>query len=309
MYAIESSGLTKIYNGKRRTQKITALNSLDLQIDNGIIYGLLGPNGAGKTTFVKIILGIVNPTSGSAKLLGKNITDHEVRNKIGFLPENHKFPHYLSAEEVLKYFAKLRRFDSKNINSEIEKVLDKVKLSKWKKTKIKKFSKGMLQRLGLANAIITNPEILFLDEPTDGVDPIGRKEIKDLLLELKQNGKTVFINSHLLSEVESISDRVAILNKGNLIREGKVDDLITSKKNYIISCSEFIEDNIEILRANFQFTVNENFQINLKVDSTAELNSFMDKLRQHQIIINSINQQKSSLEDYFIKAIGDSDKI
>ncbi|MBU1678029.1 MAG: ABC transporter ATP-binding protein [Bacteroidetes bacterium] len=309
MYAIESSGLTKIYNGKRRTQKITALNSLDLQIDNGIIYGLLGPNGAGKTTFVKIILGIVNPTSGSAKLLGKNITDHEVRNKIGFLPENHKFPHYLSAEEVLKYFAKLRRFDSKNINSEIEKVLDKVKLSKWKKTRIKKFSKGMLQRLGLANAIITNPEILFLDEPTDGVDPIGRKEIKDLLLELKQNGKTVFINSHLLSEVESISDRVAILNKGNLIREGKVDDLITSKKNYIISCSEFIEDNIEILRANFQFTVNENFQINLKVDSTAELNSFMDKLRQHQIIINSINQQKSSLEDYFIKAIGDSDKI
>ncbi|MBU0560017.1 MAG: ABC transporter ATP-binding protein [Bacteroidetes bacterium] len=309
MYAIESSGLTKIYNGKRRTQKITALNSLDLQIDNGIIYGLLGPNGAGKTTFVKIILGIVNPTSGSAKLLGKNITEHEVRNKIGFLPENHKFPHYLSAEEVLKYFAKLRRFDSKNINSEIEKVLDKVKLSKWKKTKIKKFSKGMLQRLGLANAIITNPEILFLDEPTDGVDPIGRKEIKDLLLELKQNGKTVFINSHLLSEVESISDRVAILNKGNLIREGKVDDLITSKKNYIISCSEFIEDNIEILRANFQFTVNENFQINLKVDSTAELNSFMDKLRQHQIIINSINQQKSSLEDYFIKAIGDSDKI
>lgn len=309
MYAIESSGLTKIYNGKRRTQKITALNSLDLQIDNGIIYGLLGPNGAGKTTFVKIILGIVNPTSGSAKLLGKNITEHEVRNKIGFLPENHKFPHYLSAEEVLKYFAKLRRFDSKNINSEIEKVLDKVKLSKWKKTRIKKFSKGMLQRLGLANAIITNPEILFLDEPTDGVDPIGRKEIKDLLLELKQNGKTVFINSHLLSEVESISDRVAILNKGNLIREGKVDDLITSKKNYIISCSEFIEDNIEILRANFQFTVNENFQINLKVDSTAELNSFMDKLRQHQIIINSINQQKSSLEDYFIKAIGDSDKI
>ena len=183
-----------------------------------------------KTTLIKILLGIVFPTSGKAKILDEDISNYQIRKKIGYLPENHKFPNYLTGEEVLVHFSKLNGLELDKKSSKITEFLNLVKMEKWRKAKIKKYSKGMLQRIGLAQAFIHDPDLIFLDEPTDGVDPIGRKEIRDILIELKNRGKTIFINSHLLSEVELVSDKVAILNEGKLVKYGTVDELTINKQ-------------------------------------------------------------------------------
>ncbi len=304
MYSIEVTNLTKIYKTKTLNKGIIkALDNVSFKIEKGTIFGLLGPNGAGKTTLVKILLGIVHQTSGSAKLLGEDVRNYLVRSKIGYLPENHKFPNYLTGEDVLKYYAKLTGFDIKNNPEKISEYLNLVKMDKWRKTKIKKYSKGMMQRLGLAQAMIHNPEIIFLDEPTDGVDPIGRKEIRDILIELKNKGKTVFINSHLLSEVELVSDKVGMLNNGKLIKLGSVEELTTSKEIYEINISEQIpEILINELRKNYDFDI-ESKKILLGNSEMSKVNIFMDELRKSGITITSFNRKKDSLEDMFIKSI------
>ena len=309
MYSIEVTNLTKIYKTKTLNKgTIKALDNVSFKIEKGTIFGLLGPNGAGKTTLVKILLGIVHQTSGSAKLLGEDVRNYLVRSKIGYLPENHKFPSYLTGEDVLKYYAKLTGFDIKNNPEKISEYLNLVKMDKWRKTKIKKYSKGMMQRLGLAQAMIHNPEIIFLDEPTDGVDPIGRKEIRDILIELKNKGKTVFINSHLLSEVELVSDKVGMLNNGKLIKLGSVEELTTSKEIYEINISEQISEIlINELRKNYSFNI-ESKKILLENSEMSKVNIFMDELRKSGITITSFNRKKDSLEDMFIKSITEENK-
>ncbi|MEE9430157.1 MAG: ABC transporter ATP-binding protein [Melioribacteraceae bacterium] len=302
MNSIEVTNLTKIYNTRvSNNQKVTAFDDLTLSIEKGIIFGLLGPNGAGKTTLIKILLGIVFPTSGSAKILSKNISDYEVRKQVGYLPENHKFPNYLSGEDVIEYYAQLNGYDVDK--SRIDEVLQLVKMDKWRKTKIKKYSKGMMQRLGLAQAIVHNPEIIFLDEPTDGIDPIGRKEIRDILLNLKDEGKTIFINSHLLSEVELVSDKVAMLNNGKLIKIGSVEELTTSKDFYEIVIGETSPQVLlDELKNKFKFELN-NYVIQLELTDSTDVNLFLDELRKTNITIKSFNQKKNSLEDMFIKSL------
>ena len=306
MYSIEVTNLTKIYKTKTLNKgTIKALDNVSFKIEKGTIFGLLGPNGAGKTTLVKILLGIVHQTSGSAKLLGEDVRNYLVRSKIGYLPENHKFPSYLTGEDVLKYYAKLTGFDIKNNTEKITEYLNLVKMNKWRKTKIKKYSKGMMQRLGLAQAMIHNPEIIFLDEPTDGVDPIGRKEIRDILIELKNKGKTVFINSHLLSEVELVSDKVGMLNNGKLIKLGSVEELTISKEIYEINISEQISEIlINELKKNYSFNI-EDKKILLENSEMSKVNIFMDELRKSGITITSFNRKKDSLEDMFIKSINE----
>jgi len=302
MNSIEVTNLTKIYNTRvSNNQKIKALDDLTLSIEKGIIFGLLGPNGAGKTTLIKILLGIVFPTSGSAKVLSKDISDFKVRKEIGYLPENHKFPNYLTGEDVIKYYAELSGFEvDKN---KINEVLQKVNMAQWGKTKIKKYSKGMMQRLGLAQSIVHDPEIIFLDEPTDGVDPIGRKEIRDILVDLKKEGKTIFINSHLLSEVELVSDKVAMLNNGKLIKIGSVEELTTSKELYEIKIGETLPKLLlDDLKNKFTFELNENI-IQLELNDSTDVNSFLDDLRKANVTIQSFNQKKNSLEDTFIKSM------
>ncbi len=304
MYSIEITNLTKIYKTKTLNKgEIKALDNVTLNIEKGTIFGLLGPNGAGKTTLVKILLGIVFATSGSAKLLSQDVKNYLIRKRIGYLPENHKFPNYLTGEDVLKYYAKLSGYEISKKSKEIEEYLQLVKMEKWRKTKIKKYSKGMMQRLGLAQAMIHNPEIIFLDEPTDGVDPIGRKEIRDILIELKNKGKTIFINSHLLSEVELVSDKVGMLNEGKLIKLGTVEELTTSKEIFEINISETLPDiMINKLKANFTFEINE-LRISLENADTNKVNKFMDELRKAGITITSFNQKKESLEEMFIKSL------
>ncbi len=306
MNAIEINQLTKIYKAGRGGVEVTALNNFSLSVAKGEIYGLLGPNGAGKTTLIKTLLGIVYPTTGSATLLGQPISNYKVRKKIGFLPESHKFPNYLTAEQTLKYFAQLGGVENSSIEKQIDRLLELVKMSKWKKTKVRKFSKGMMQRLGLAQAMMNNPELIFLDEPTDGVDPIGRKEIRDVLENLKNCGTTIFLNSHLLSEVELVSNRVAIMNSGKLLTEGTVEDLTTSKESYIIETANNIDANLlKTTFDNISITLEASNKLNVNVKDNLELNFVIDKLRKDGVNIKTITIQKNSLEELFLSLIAD----
>ncbi len=305
--AIEVSNLTKIYKARKKTGDVLALDDFSLSVDTGQIFGLLGPNGAGKTTFVKILLGITNATVGGGAILGQPISNYTVRSRIGYLPENHKYPPYLNAEELLIYFAKLCSYDNGKLNQRIDELLAMVKMARWKKVKIKKYSKGMMQRLGLALSLINEPDIVFLDEPTDGVDPIGRKEIRDILIDLKNRGKTIFVNSHLLSEVELISDRVAILHHGKLVRDGSVDELTTAKELYEIEVLGEPDEALFNTGSTVSLVSHKDTKYTVKLDSVENLNELVDSLRNNGILIKSINPKKQSLEELFINTIKDKD--
>jgi ABC-2 type transport system ATP-binding protein len=303
MIAVETSGLTKIYTNFFGTKKIIALEDVNLKVSKGEIFGLLGPNGAGKTTLMKILLGITYPTKGDATIFGKNIYDVSVKKRIGYLPENHKYPDYLTGEKVLDYFGKLSGMPSSKRSSKIDELLKLVRMNQWRKTKIKKYSKGMLQRLGMAQAMINNPDILFLDEPTEGVDPIGRREIRDILINLRNNGKTIFLNSHLLSEVEMICDRVAILNKGQLIKYGLVEELTQKSLEYKIKLNEINKKIKEFLKhEGISYNFEDNY-LYISVKDIKQLNRVIDYLRSNEVEIEAIIPEKISLEDMFVNII------
>lgn len=309
MSVISIDNLTKIFNPNSKSSRVVALNNFSLSVDEATIFGLLGPNGAGKTTLIKILLGIVYPTSGTAEILNKTIDDYLVRKHIGYLPENHKFPLYLTGEDVLKYYAQLSGCSKEGLQNRIDSLLKLVKMYKWKKTKVKSYSKGMMQRLGLAHSLIADPKIIFLDEPTDGVDPLGRKEIRDILLELKSEGKTIFLNSHLLSEVELVCDRVAILHKGSLVREGTVSDITTQKEIYEIKINQKLDS--EMVRRStegFSYSQKDEYTLHLKVESPEQRDKLLDKFRQNGISIEAMVPLKTSLEDMFINLIHETDK-
>jgi len=308
MTAVKTEKLSKVYSSNFGKRKVQALQQLDLVVNLGTIYGLLGPNGAGKTTLIKILLGITNRTEGNAKVLDQDISDYRIKSRIGYLPENHKYPQYLTGENVLKFFGKLSGCEPKYLDKKADYLLDMVKLEKWKKVKVKNYSKGMMQRLGLAQAIINDPDLIFLDEPTDGVDPIGRKEIRDLLLELKDKGKTIFLNSHLLSEVEMITDRVAILNKGVMLREGTVKELTEKKLEYrfMFEGEDALDRVRGLMPGNGDLIAKDNsFKVN--VNNTDELNKFIDLFRSNNLLITQITPQKESLENIFIDLINKSE--
>jgi len=251
MNVIQAEGLTKYYNNG----KVKALDDFSIDVEKGRIFSLLGPNGAGKTTFIKLILSIVKPTAGIGKIFDKNILNYQSREKIGYLSEGHVFPNYLTADQILYYYGQMSNISKSNIKERTSILLKKVKLYDKKNIKIKKFSKGMLQRLGMAQALINNPEILFLDEPTDGIDPIGRIEIREILNELRNEGKTIFINSHLLSEVERISDEIAILKGGKLIKRGPLEHFTNETGYYKILLDGLKNNIIE------EYALNKNLEI------------------------------------------------
>jgi ABC-2 type transport system ATP-binding protein len=304
MSIITTNNLTKEYSTKFfGKKKILALNDFSFTVEEGEIFGLLGPNGAGKTTLIKLLLGIVFPTRGDAEIFGKKINDESYKSRIGYLPENHRFPNYMTGGETLVHFAKLSGMEWNQIPPKVDEMLKLVDLEKWKKTKIKNYSKGMMQRLGLAQSIINNPDLVFLDEPTDGVDPIGRKEIRDILIDLKNKGKTIFLNSHLLSEIELVCDRVAILNKGILIKEGKVSDIATYSDTYIFETSDLQNEVLNKLLTSFSITLSGTNLFRIKTTDINVLNNLIDFLRTEKILIHSIVKEKNTLEDMFINLI------
>lgn len=227
MHVIEINGLTKTYGGGWFSKKKKpSLDRLDLTVPAGKIFGFLGPNGAGKSTTIKILLGLVHPTGGSAKILGEPISNNEVRSRIGYLPENPSFPSHLRAAEFLKVMAKVHKLPGGEVSTRVDDCLALTGLKDRADSGIREFSRGMLQRLGISQALINRPELVILDEPLNGLDPYGRRDLKRIFLELKTSGCTVFFSSHILSDAEDLCDHVSILNRGRLIADGDTRELL-----------------------------------------------------------------------------------
>ena len=302
MQAVETQNLCKYFSRGR----IKALEDFSLQVDRGKIFSLLGPNGAGKTTLIKTLIGILHPTSGTAQILGKPITAYRVHRDIGYLAENHRFPEFLTARQVLYYYGKMSGLPKTELNEKITALLKMVKLQDWMNTKIRKYSKGMMQRLGLAHALINDPHLLFLDEPTDGIDPVGRREIRDLLKSIRDQGKTIFLNSHLLSEVERISDEIAILKDGKLLERGTLEDFTAIKEQYQIKVhADQAKMKTVLTELNTNYTHQNEF-ITIAVKDDRELNRIIDRLRTDDILIQALIPRKISLEDFFIDIIDEN---
>jgi len=226
---IRAEKLTKVYHGAFGRQKVVALDGLDLEVCRGEVFGLLGPNGSGKTTTMKLLLGLIFPTEGRAEVLGRKPGDVQTNQRIGFLPEESYFYPFLNADETLDFYGRLFRIPCAARRKRIDELIAQVGLAGARRRPIRGYSKGMSRRIGLAQALINDPDLLILDEPTSGMDPIGTREIKNLILHLKSRGKTVLLSSHLLADVEDVCDRIAILKSGKLEVVGAVNDLLTVK--------------------------------------------------------------------------------
>jgi ABC-2 type transport system ATP-binding protein len=300
-FAIETCGLEKIYRSRWRGREIKAVSNLSLRVPAGVKYGLLGANGAGKTTFVKMLLTAVHPTSGSASLFGRDAREPEARRRVGYLPENHRFPTYLTGYGMLDFYAALSGVETRERKKRVPEFLELVGLKGWGDVRIKKYSKGMLQRLGLAQALLHRPRLLILDEPTDGVDPVGRREIREVLDRLTAQGVTIFINSHLLSEVESFCEYVAILRSGQLAVEGKISSLLTGR-GYRVTAADVSEQALTEIRQLGASTIPAAEGVAIQVRTREEANAIIDKIRAAGGEIESVAVSTSSLEDLFMRA-------
>lgn len=236
--AVQIDNLTKIFPVPLRRQRVTAVRNLSFEVRPGEVYGLLGPNGSGKSTTLKILLGLVTPNHGRAMIFGQDSRDYHSRRDVGFLPENPYFYKFLTAAETLRFYGKVCGMGGTLLSKRIDELIHLVGLEDARDRRIGGFSKGMLQRIGLAQALIQDPRLVVLDEPTAGVDPAGSHQIRDLILDLKQRGKTVLLTSHLLEQVQEICDRVGIMARGEMIREGALGDLVSVKNQ-----TEFVIEN------------------------------------------------------------------
>jgi ABC-2 type transport system ATP-binding protein len=301
-YAIETSDLAKIYRSRWRRREVRAVDGISLQVPRGTIFGLLGPNGAGKTTFVKMLLSAVHPTRGSALIFGRDAGEPEARRPIGYLPENHRFPTYFTGSGMLDFYAALSGMESAERRKRIPEMLELVGLDQWGGVRIGKYSKGMLQRLGLAQAVIHTPSMLILDEPTDGVDPVGRRQIREVLTRFEAQGVTIFINSHLLVEVETFCREVAILDKGKVALSGKMQDL-TAGKGYRLTLTEAPEALLVELRAKATSMASRNGFVDFQFATRHLANEAVDLLRAQHCEIESLAPTTSTLEDVFVRTV------
>lgn len=250
MSAVSITGLTKLYPVPMRRQKVVAVKELNLEVEEGQVYGLLGPNGSGKSTTLKILLGLVTPTRGESKIFGQDSRDYRSHRDVGFLPENPYFYKYLTAEETLRFYGKICGMGGRALDDRIAELLSLVGMEDARHRRVGGYSKGMLQRIGLAQALIQDPRLLVLDEPTAGVDPLGSRQIRDLILELKKRGKTVLLTSHLLEQVQEVCDRVGIMARGVMMREGRLDNLVTieGQTEYVVeNAPADLQEKIEAL--------------------------------------------------------------
>jgi ABC-2 type transport system ATP-binding protein len=293
--AIEVRGLRKVFRTTVTRGRITALDGVDLSVRPGELFGLLGPNGAGKTTTVKILLGLTRPTQGEAFISGLSVSDPESRRSVGYLPEGHKIPNYLTARQALSIFGRMSGLDSATITRRSVELLETLSIGQWIDVRVKKFSKGMTQRLGLAIALIHSPKVLLLDEPTDGVDPVGRREIRDLLREQAKNGTAILLNSHLLSEMEMTCDRVAVLRAGKVVAQGSVEALTRQSAKYKVTATAYDD---ALLRKFGAERVNGH--VELSVADLQELNAFVDQIRARGGLVSELAPLRSTLEDVFV---------
>lgn len=307
MVAIDIHGLSKDYSvGFWKKQKRPALRPLNLTVETGETFGFLGPNGAGKTTTLKLLMGLIYPTAGSATILGASIHDPEIRRRIGFLPEQPYFYDYLTATELLDYYAQLSGVPQAGRAQRIKQLLDQVGLGDAGKKQLRTFSKGMLQRVGIAQAIAHDPELIFLDEPMSGLDPIGRHEIRELLQGLKDSGKTIFFCTHILSDAEALCDRVAVIHKGELRGVGVVNDLRSSSGGK----TEIIWEGAAALQsiANHALESHVTGDTVRAIVQTESLDAVLDRLRQHAKLV-SVTPLHGTLEEYFLARTSEQEPV
>jgi len=306
---IETNGLTKVYEGAVKSQDVHALTNLSLQVYEKEIFGYLGPNGSGKTTTIKLLLGLIFSTSGKMKILGKSdVGAPEIRRKIGFLPEGAYYPDFLKGEEVLKYYGRLYGLGGKDLKRRIDKVLDIVGMARARKRLIRGYSKGMRQRIGLAQALLSDPQILILDEPTTGLDPIARKEIRDILSRLRDEGKTLFISSHELLEVELISNRVGILSEGELQACGTLTDLLTDRDTVVQVARATPEALAKVVELGVRLEDEVDGKATLRVPSAVPIYSVLEKCKTENLALLSVTPHRETLEELFVRVVGEAEQ-
>ncbi|MFN7948231.1 MAG: ABC transporter ATP-binding protein [Blastocatellia bacterium] len=308
MLALEIRNLTKDYPvGFWKKRMVRSLDGLNLEVAQGETFGFLGPNGAGKTTTLKILMRLIYPTAGNALILGCPLDDMKMRARIGYLPEQPYFYDYLTAREFLVYCGKLFDMPRAVALRRADELLERVGLSEAADKHLRKFSKGMLQRAGLAQALINDPEVLFLDEPMSGLDPLGRREVRDLIHSLREQGKTVFFSSHVLSDVEALCDRVAILNRGRLIECGRLSDILgRSSSEMEIVVSNVSEVTLNELRPLAVSIVTTAESARIRVRNEFEVERVLALVHRQQGRLVSVSPVRESLEDLFVREVSEN---
>jgi ABC-2 type transport system ATP-binding protein len=297
MKALEIKGLKKTFRSNFLLKKYRILKGIDLDVEKGEIYGFLGPNGAGKTTTIKCVLGLLRPDAGEILIEGRPARSPEAKRRTGFLPENPYFYDYLSARELLMFSASLFDLPPAQMRERVDALVHQVGLSGHEDLKLRKYSKGMIQRLGLAQAMIQDPELLILDEPFSGLDPIGRKDLRTLILSLREQGKTVFFSSHILQDMEMMVDRVGIILDGTIRRQGKLSELLTrSTQYYEVVCDRIGERELAQIQPNF---ASRDGRFILSLASDADVNFIVESIIHNNGRIVAVTPVKMTLEDIF----------
>ena len=306
MKPIRIVGLTKEFRLGFSRRRSVVVRGLDLDVEQGEIFGFLGPNGAGKTTTIKILMGLIYPTSGTAWLLDREIGDVGVKSRIGFLPESPYFYEYLTGEEFLRFYGQLFGIEGLALSRKIDRLLEMVKLTEARGVPLRKFSKGMLQRIGLAQALINDPQLVVLDEPMSGLDPIGRRDVRDIILRLKDEGRTIFFSTHILPDVEMICDRVGILVKGRLQAVGAVSELVgASAVTSIEIMAEGLPDaGVQEAERLGATVARRGVQVLITVGDEGRVPPLLETIRRHAGRLVSLVPHKRSLEDLFLKEVG-----
>jgi len=304
--AIRTEALTKAY--KTRTRRVDVVHKLNLEVEEGEIFGFLGPNGAGKTTTIKMLLSIIYPTSGKAEVLGKEIGNIAIHRKLSYLPEKPYYYEHMTGKEILNFYARLFNLRGDDKDKKIDELLEYVNLANAAGKPISQYSKGMQQRIGLAQSLLNDPQLLFLDEPTAGLDPIAHVEIRDLILRMREQGKTVFISSHELSDVERICDRVAILNTGRVKVQGKLDDLLRGGR-VEITAEGVPQDLREKINHDGVIISQHGDRLIIDAADTIPTADFIDAIRAAKGTIVSIIPRRKRLEDLFVETIQSKDDV
>ena len=297
---LDLTQVRKIYKGK-----VEALRGVSIEVPRDSIFGLLGPNGAGKSTLVKILTTIIRPTECQGSMLGQPIGHKPTLARVGYLPEHARFPSYLTGEQVIEYAAALSGVPRQRARERTAELLELVGMTDARERLIETYSKGMVQRIGFAQALVNDPELVFLDEPTDGVDPAGRRDMRELLLKLRDEGRTVFVNSHLLGELETVCDSVVILKEGRVVKQGRLDDLTRDSRRFEILTAALIPAELAGKLREAGFTV-ESRRVAVPGADPAPVQPVLDELRSGGAVITSVRQAQQSLEDLFLESVAGS---
>lgn len=299
--ALDLRQVSKVFRGR-----VHALREVDLSVPRGAVFGLLGPNGAGKSTLVKILTTVVRPTRASGTVLGERLGSTAVLARIGYLPEHHRFPPYLTGRQLVDFFGALAKSPRAVRRRRAAELLDLVGMREWADKRVTTYSKGMQQRTGIAMALVNDPELVILDEPTDGVDPLGRREIRDVLVRMRAEGRTVFLNSHLLSEVEMVCDSVAIMLQGRVVAQGTIESLTAHSRRYEITVSGFEGESLRVGEREHSIErVGDLRRISLPQATAEEAQPAIDELRRRGAVLVEVRAVRESLEETFIRAVQD----